>query len=432
LEEALQNMNKPLILLFLIIVQQGLSQSKTDSIVQKDKTLNVFLDCTYCDMDYLRTEIPIINYVRDRKEADVDIVASSIQTGGGGQKFTFVFIGQGNFRGQKDTLRANTTSFVSDDGQRRIIAKTLKLGLASYIAKTSLAEGLNITYSKDTAKTSPGVNVNPVLDKWKSWVFTISVGGALLKQQLTQQLQLSPTLTISKVTPDWKVTLNYSLTYLNFIYDVGDSTIKAILFAQSFTGSYVKSISEHFSAGLVSSINKSTQNNYEFQSKLGPGFEYSIFPYSESTHRQLRFLYAIYGVDNNYIDSTIYGKIHQNLAAEALTAYTQYKQKWGSLTAQVTGTHYFYDPSKYEVNMSLSLAVNLFEGFSVAINSYANIIHDQIYLPEAGPTETDILLGLQTLATTYQFGTGIQVTYTFGSIYNNIVNPRFNLLFPYN
>src|SRR5580698_2284280 len=112
-------MNKPLILLFLIIVQQGLSQSKTDSIVQKDKTLNVFLDCTYCDMDYLRTEIPIINYVRDRKEADVDIVASSIQTGGGGQKFTFVFIGQNKFGGQRDTLKTNISSFVSSDGQRK-------------------------------------------------------------------------------------------------------------------------------------------------------------------------------------------------------------------------------------------------------------------------------------------------------------------------
>ena len=92
-------------------------------------------------------------------------------------------------------------------------------------------------------------------------------------------------------------------------------------------------------------------------------------------------------MNNDYVDTTIYGKIKQQLVAESFTIYTQFKQQWGSLTAQVTGEHYFYDPSKYEVNMSLSLTFNLFEGFSVSVNSYANVVHDQIYLPAAGPRQ---------------------------------------------
>ena len=90
-------MKKTLIFLSIFISIQGYSQTKADSANLKDKALNVFLDCTYCDMDFLRTEIPIVNYVRDRKEADVDIVASSIQTGSGGEEYTFVFLGQGRF-----------------------------------------------------------------------------------------------------------------------------------------------------------------------------------------------------------------------------------------------------------------------------------------------------------------------------------------------
>jgi hypothetical protein len=425
-------MKKALTFLCVIITMQCYAQTKTDSIRVSDKTLDVFLDCTYCDLDYLRTEISGINYVRDRKEADVDIVASSIQTGGGGQKFTFVFIGQGKFKGERDTLRTTTTSFVTDDIQRKTITHILELGLIRYMAQTPFADKINITFTKDTAKNSMDVNVNPAIDKWKSWVFNTTIGGNVNKQQLAQQIVVNPGLSISKITPDWKVNLNYQLAYLNFAFNVGDSIIKANLFAQSFIGSYVKSLGEHVSAGMASSINESTQNNYAFQTKLGPEFEYSIFPYAESTHRQLRFIYAVYGVDNHYMDTTIYGKIHQTLGAEALTAYTQYKQKWGSLTAQLTGANYFYDPSKYEVNLSLSLSINLFEGFSINLNSSANLIHDQIFLPAAGPSETDILFGLQTLATTYQFQTGIQITYTFGSIYNNIVNPRCVLLFPYN
>src|ERR1041385_8095423 len=36
------------------------------------ETLNVFLDCSFfCDFDYIRTEIPFVNWVRDRTDADV-------------------------------------------------------------------------------------------------------------------------------------------------------------------------------------------------------------------------------------------------------------------------------------------------------------------------------------------------------------------------
>jgi hypothetical protein len=273
--------------------------------------------------------------------------------------------------------------------------------------------------------------VNPAIDKWKSWVFTTSLSGSINAQALTNQLQFTPYLSISKVTPGWKLNLSYSNYYQDYSYKLTpDSNLRAIIRTENFNGTYVKSLGEHFSAGLISSVSTSTASNFNLQTKGGPAIEYSIFSYSECTHRQLRFLYALIGVDNKYVDTTIYGKINQRLAAESFTIYTQYKQQWGSLSAQVTGEHYFYDPSKYELNMSLSLNLNLFEGFSVSINSYANIIHDQIFLPAAGPSTTDILLGLETLATTYQFGTGIQFTYTFGSIYNNIVNPRFNLLFP--
>ncbi len=421
-------MKRAILFLFILFSLQGYSQNKVDT--TKDKALNVFLDCTYCDMDFLRTEICIINYVRDRKEADVDIVSSSMQTGSGGNELTFVFIGRGKFNGQKDTLKMTITSFETEDGLRKKISQTMKLGLTRYIAKTPFADKLNISFTKDTNHTSTDVNVNPALDKWKSWVFTANVYGTINKQALTDQLQFTPSLSISKVTPSWKLNISGGTYYQDYSYIIDGETTRAIVRTESFGGTYVKSLGEHFSAGFLSSINTSTQGNIDLQVKGGPAVEYSIFPYSECTHKQLRFLYALYGVSNNYVDTTIFGKISERLAGESFTIYSQYKQQWGSLSAQITGQHYFYDPSKYEVNMSLNLNLNLFEGFSISVNAYANVIHDQIFLPAAGASSTDILLGLQTLATTYQYGTGISFTYTFGSIYNNIVNPRFNLLLP--
>jgi len=62
---------------------------------------------------------------------------------------------------------------------------------------------------------------------------------------------------------------------------------------------------------------------------------------------------------------------------------------------------------------------------SVRVRGGVAKINDQLSLVRGELTEADILLQLQELETTYNIGGEIGVTYTFGSIYNNIVNPRF-------
>src|SRR3990170_985980 len=43
--------------------------------------LRVFPDCTRCDFDFLRQEITFINYVRDRKDAEVHVLGLSLPAG---------------------------------------------------------------------------------------------------------------------------------------------------------------------------------------------------------------------------------------------------------------------------------------------------------------------------------------------------------------
>lgn len=40
----------------------------------------VFIDCEDCDLDYIRTEITFVNYVRDRKEAQVHVLITTLRT----------------------------------------------------------------------------------------------------------------------------------------------------------------------------------------------------------------------------------------------------------------------------------------------------------------------------------------------------------------
>ena len=52
-------------------------------------------------------------------------------------------------------------------------------------------------------------------------------------------------------------------------------------------------------------------------------------------------------------------------------------------------------------------------------------VNDQLSLVKGEASEAEILLQLQELETSYNLNARMGITYTFGSIYNNIVNPRF-------
>jgi hypothetical protein len=90
-----------------------------------------------------------------------------------------------------------------------------------------------------------------------------------------------------------------------------------------------------------------------------------------------------------------------------------------------TGSHYFYDFSKNRVEFDTELSLHLIKGLSLALEFEAKMIHDQLYLPKGDATIDEILLKRKKLATTYEISSIFSLRYTFGSIYNNIVNRRF-------
>jgi hypothetical protein len=69
-----------------IFSQETTSQSDT---LRKD-ALNVFMETS----DYIRKEIPFVNYVRDIKDAGVYIISTAQTTGSGGAEYTYFIVGQ--------------------------------------------------------------------------------------------------------------------------------------------------------------------------------------------------------------------------------------------------------------------------------------------------------------------------------------------------
>ena len=75
--------------------------------------------------------------------------------------------------------------------------------------------------------------------------------------------------------------------------------------------------------------------------------------------------------------------------------------------------------------MNANVELQLFKGISINFYGNASLIKDQLHLSKQGATSQEILLKLKALSTSYNYYTGMGISYRFGSKFNNIVNPRF-------
>jgi hypothetical protein len=404
-----------LLLLAIICLNVFCQEIATKSDTLRKDALNVYMTAS----DYIRKEIPYVNYVRDIKDAGLYIISTSQRTGSGGFEYSYFLVGQNENAGMRDTIKFVTSPDETQDEIRIKEVKTIKMGLMRYVAKTPLSKYMNISF---TEPLSESVST----DKWNSWVFRTSAGAFLQAEKTYAGSYLSGSLSASRITKDWKVNINGNLNENKDKYVIDDTTtIRSSNSSKSFNALIVKSINDHWSLGGTIRFGSSSYNNEKFRYSLMPGIEYDLFPYSESTRRQLRILYTVGFINENYVDSTIYDKVKQNLWSHNLTLSYAVVQKWGNIDLSVGYSNYLYDWKKNNLYVQGFLDLRIAKGLSINIGGSASLIHDQLGLVKKDVPVDEILLRRQQLATQYSYFTSFGLTYTFGSIYNNVVNPRF-------
>lgn len=406
-------------ILLIIIPLSLISQEADSSIIKYRKdALKVFLDCRFCDEDHIRREISFVNYVRDRKEAEVHIMVTSERTGSGGRIYTFHFLGQKGYSALSDTLLYIRKTDETREETRSGQVKIMKLGLMPYVLKTPLAQFLDINYK-------PPVEEKIVEDNWNQWVFSTELRGELDGEKSAKSYQLGGRFSVSKVTPEWKLDFDLEYEVEKDEFDTDEELIISTQESKSFDGLIVKSLNDHWSVGGRFDLGSSTYRNYKFKGMIGPGIEYNIFPYSESTRKQIRILYSVGYSYNNYQDTTIYNKTEESLFGHNLNIALVFTQKWGSIYSNISGSNYFHDWSKNNLSLFISMNFRIAKGLEVRFGGGGSLIHDQLALVKGGASMDEILLERQELETSYSYFTRFSISYTFGSIYNNVVNPRF-------
>jgi hypothetical protein len=384
---------------------------------------NVYLDCDRrtCDFDYIKTEITFVNYVLDRQSADVQIIVTRQQTGSGGNEYTLAFMGLKRNEGKNATLHYYSNPTDTEDQFRRGFVNVLKQGLIPYVSDTPLAEFISISYAKNR-----DFRPTPASDPWHYWVFGLGVRGNGEFESQSNKFSYQFNAWANRTTEAMKFRL-YGNLYMNHRrYEIPDEEpIVSDTNRKSLSAAIYKSVDGHWSWGGGISLYSSTYDNARLYASVGPSVEYDIFPYEEATRREFRLQYRLSCTWRDYFELTIYDREKQTLFSQALQLVLEIKEPWGSIGGSLTGSTFIPDIKYNNLRADFGAYINLFKGFSFNVGGQFSRIRDQLSLPAREYTQEEILLELKRLATDYYLRFEIGLNYRFGSIYSNVVNPRF-------
>ncbi|MBW6497390.1 MAG: hypothetical protein K0B09_03295, partial [Bacteroidales bacterium] len=176
--------------------------------------ISVFLDTeSWFDHDFVRQQIPVVNYVRDREQADVHIIITRHNAGSAGTNYAISFIGNRAFLGIDNDLTYWAAATNSSDETRRGYTNILKIGLVSYLSSTTMIDRVLVDFFSETTDALGLEEETVETDPWNNWVFEIYGGGNFGKEEKLSNYTLRTGFYADRVTTNWKIRLR---PYLNF------------------------------------------------------------------------------------------------------------------------------------------------------------------------------------------------------------------------
>lgn len=385
--------------------------------------IRVFLDCGACDFNYLRQEIQFVDYVRDRTDADVHVLTTTQGTGGGGIEYVFRFIGLGRFAGMDDELKFTASQTNTADERRIGYTGILKLGLVRYVASTDEASRLTLTYSPTD---TPQAAADPAADPWNLWSFRVRGGGSVNGEKSNSARSFNTSFAANRTSEEWKFNSNLDLNFRENSYTLSDgSEFVDTSHDHNAWALLVKSLGEHWAAAMRGRWGSSTFLNQDQSLRAAAGIEYNFFPYRLSARKELTAQLTVGATHFDYVEPTIFGKEEETVSDVLFVTRFNARQPWGSTGLTFEASAYLHDPERHRIAVDGDIDIRLFKGFSLNVEGSASRIRNQLYLKAGEATDEEILLRRRQLATGYRYRFSVGFSYTFGSIFNNVVNTRF-------
>lgn len=391
---------------------------------QEGPRLRIFLDCsTRCDSQFLRTEMPGVDWVTDRTVSDVHVIATGLGTGAGGREVTLTFLGRAALAGMSDTVRFSTPPDATDDIYRREFLRVFELGLVRYTLAADAAQALRVV------RQAPAVSApaTAIRDPWNFWVFNVRLNGELDAESRTTGYELGGEFNASRTTDEWKLRFEVGgdLDRTNFTLDDGRE-FTATRDGWSAEALVVRSLNWKWSTGFVAEARSYRPDNLDLRYRFAPALEVDLYPYAEATRRRL-ILLASLGINHyDYVEETVFDRFEETRLDGKFEVAFEQQQPWGSAYVNGSASAFLSDFGQNRLSGSAGLEIRLARGLEFEVRGSYTRVRDQITLPKGDASDEEVFLRLRQLATGYRASVNVGLSYTFGSFLNTIVNPRFN------
>lgn len=389
---------------------------------EQSNDLRIFIDCNRCDNTYIRQNLGNVQFVRDQNFADVHLFFTTQRNGSGGREFVIDFIGKETFSELKDQLSFNTDATMTNDEVRNLTLRFIKLGLVRYWVKAGKIDAVSVNV-KNEIKTEE--EQEPVNDPWNYWVFRIGANGNFDGQETRRNSRINASVSARRVTEKNKLFIRAGYNENRTVFDFDGEETTTIRNSRNFNINDAISINQHWSIGAFGNIRTSIFSNLDFSWGFRPAIEYNFFEYSESAKKQVTLSYRNGISFNDYIDLTVFGETEEYLWEHEISLGASVNQKWGNLSGEASFEQFLQDTNLNALNFRLNASVRLFKGFNFNIGGRYSITKNQINLSAGDVTLEELLLNQQQLPSSFNFNLNLGFSYSFGSIYNTIVNPRF-------
>lgn len=387
--------------------------------------VRVFVTCDGCDPAGFKDDIPFAEFVTDRSAAGVEVAITSAARDPSDRIWQLAFSGRGALAGQDRRLTVTLAANLPAAELRAALSRHLRFGLAEYALRADAGKQLDVTAKPDpqaVQKTEKPAERDP----WNYWVYRLSVDGYQSGEVSSDSGYVSGGASASRTTDAWKLRFSVYSSRNTSRFDISETdTILTDERDWSTDALIVKSLNSHWSAGLTAGGSSSTYSNQKLRVFLRPAIEYDVFPYAESSQRSLTFQYSVGPAYYEYYEITIYDQLEETIVRHSLDISLGLRQPWGSVGASATLSQLVPDTSKNRLSVFGNMSVRLFKGFNVNGSIGYSRIRDQFFLEKSDASPEEILLRLRQLQTGYSFNASVGVSWSFGSLANATVNPRF-------
>ncbi|MDG1290997.1 MAG: hypothetical protein P8I34_05635 [Flavobacteriaceae bacterium] len=402
---------KQLLLAMLINVFLIKVYSQTDKI-------KVFLSCN-CDDSYIKQNTLLLDYVRDRTLSDIEVFVFDISNASGGRNFTFEYKGKNDFQNKENKISTNITQNLTFNEAREVLLKTYKMGMVHFLQNTVFQNQVDVSFNDQM-----DIPQEMSFDQWKNWVFEISGSFNFENEESINEEEYNVGFDIDRVTEIWRVRSFFRQRRAVKFFSGDEENFTSERNSTYFSGSLVKSISDHFSTGIFGSYQKDTFRNYKSFFNFSPALEYNFIPYNEVLTREITLAYKLGYNFYEYLEETLYGFLDQKMFNQSLTLNLRFREKWGSIYSYMVASQFLDQPDQNRLTLNNNINLRIVRGLSLRISGSFQLIRDQINLPKGEASIEDLLLRQRQISTNYQNRISMGLSYTFGSIFNNIVNTR--------